>query len=97
MLSAYLRLHSIHYSKIPIPQVPFEFPLVHSIVPKASPIKPEDARPAVVIGFGNEKISLVYDPLKTGLKWPSSDGLYLFKFQPYTEKLPYSIRVHRAT
>lgn len=96
MLSAYLRLHSIHYSNIPKQILPFELPLAHSIVPKKMPSKPEDARPAVVIGFANEKISLVYDPHKSGLKWPSQDGSYLFKFQPYTEKLPYSIRVHRA-
>lgn len=103
MLSAYLRLYSIHYNKIPKPILPFEenfitveSPLSHLIIPKDLPLKPEDARPAIVIGFNNEKISLVYDPLKTGLKWPSRDGTYLFKFQPHIEKLPYSIRVHHA-
>ena len=96
MLSAYLRLHSIHYSQIPKPKVSVEFPLSHSFVRKVSPTKPEDARPAIVILYGEEKISLVYDPHKNGLKWPSPDGAYLFKFQPHMEKLPYSIRVHRA-
>lgn len=75
-----------------LPEV--ETPLSHVIVPKPAPIKPEDARPAIVL---DKKISLVYDPHKTGLKWPSSDGRYLFKFQPHTEKLPYRVRVHRAS
>lgn len=87
MLSAYLRLAK---------EITLESPLKHIIEQKTPPLKIEEATPGIVISFGNEKIPLIYDPHNTRLKWPSSDGNHLLKFQPHRIKLPFSIRLHQA-
>lgn len=93
MLTAYLRLFPIRLPKNTV----VESHLSHEILPKDPPLKKEDAKPAIVIAFGAEKIPLVYDPDKTGLKWPSSDRNHLLRFQPHREKLPYLVRLHHAS
>ncbi len=43
-----------------------------------------------------EIIVLAFDRYGSGLKWPSSDGHLLFRFQPQFEKLPFKVRLRDA-
>lgn len=62
--------------------------------------KLEDQRPRVTLeistGELKQKISLAYNALGTGLKWPVLGGEYVVRFQPQLIEIPYRIRLRQA-
>lgn len=97
MLSAYLRLYDIHLSTIPHKTITLQTPLFRRIEPKVSPLKKEDREPLALIEFEGEIYPLVYDTKGTRLKTPAANGKYLLNYQPHRIKLPYYVRLHRAS
>ncbi|KAF3362086.1 hypothetical protein PHSC3_001397 [Chlamydiales bacterium STE3] len=103
VFTAYLRTVGIHYSHITYPALSqkallasFESPIFRESAPLPSLKKIEDNLPRIIIAKDDEKIPLVFDRLKSDLKWPTKDRRYLLSFQPKVEELPYTIRLHRA-
>jgi hypothetical protein len=62
--------------------------------------KLENNRPRIGIEISLEKqkqvISLAYDPVGTGLKWPVLNGNYTLRFQPQIIQIPHRIRLRQA-
>ncbi|MFT5319573.1 MAG: hypothetical protein ACI8RA_002854 [Chlamydiales bacterium] len=44
-------------------------------------------------GAKKQLITLAYDPYGNGLKWPTLNGEYLFRFQPRFLEIPYHVRL----
>lgn len=101
LLSAYLRAYRIHLNNIPYIQpepssnLHFESPLKHDVTALPKKIKWEENIPSIIVANEKgEKISLTYDPLGKGLKWPLNNNL--LSFEPIVLKIPYRVRLHRA-
>lgn len=88
--------------KLPISphEIQLESPLYKEYKEVQYPTKLEDFRPVVVLELTEDTqkdyIVLGYDPHANGLKWPALDGKYVFRFQPYIQKIPYFVRLHNA-
>lgn len=104
LFSAYLRAYEIHYSAIPLPKeleraptITLESPLVKEFTAIPASLKLEENIPKITLQITkNEEISLAYDKLGNGLKWPAMKGQLLLRFQPHVISLPYHVRVHGA-
>jgi hypothetical protein len=68
--------------------------LHHRVMPSKSKI--EDNQPLIQLEIKGEKLSLVYDRLASGLKWPVSQGRSLIRFQPQVMQIPYRVRLRDA-
>lgn len=104
IFTAFLRIYGIHFSHIPLPNIPintpiasFESPLLRKNTPLPSLLKLENNLPLVYLNIQNkEKLPLTFDRFKSAIKWPTKDGKYLLKFHSRIDELPYSIRLHKA-
>ncbi len=80
--------------------IQLETPLTKEYVEVPLPKKLEDLKPVAILEVSNgemhEFITLGYDPHGNGMKWPALEGKYLFRFQPYIEKIPYFVRLHNG-
>lgn len=77
-----------------------EAPLTTHILPAPLPSKLEEQRPGLVLevqeGTRRQLLTLSYDALAQGLKWPVLNGSYLIRFQPLYRELPYRLRLVKA-
>lgn len=104
LFSAYLRAYEIHFSAIPLPKeldirptITLESPLIKEYTAVPPSLKLEENIPKITLQLpGKEQISLSYDKLGAGLKWPAMKGQLLLRFQPHVIPLPYHVRVHGA-
>lgn len=90
-------------AKIPFPKeagITLETPITwkHSSAPPSKKI--ESNLPMLVLkgkqGEREDRITLRFDRLGTGLKRPFLDGDYLVRFQQQTQQLPYHVRLRQA-
>jgi hypothetical protein len=98
------RLYAYHAA---VEKTPFTYALTQLETPltpthqvENSPIKLENLCPQIFVeaqkGEAKQLISLAYDPLATGLKWPFLQGEYLARFQPQEMEIPYRVRLRQA-
>jgi hypothetical protein len=106
LLSAYMRLHGIHWNSIEMPPRPAEENLaIESPIRikhlSAAPLKKlEDNTPKISLKLSengeSENITLSFDRYGMGLKWPAMKGKYRLRFQPLFVKIPYRLRLRQA-
>lgn len=98
LLQAYHAGRSLDPSLLKSDAIHLETPLSYRHT-AALPPKLEDQRPCLLIevkkGSAKEMVSLTYDPLAAGLKWPVF-GEYLLRLQPQWVELPYHVRLRQA-
>lgn len=62
--------------------------------------KLEDNLPMITLHASNgqrrQSMTLSYDRMGTGLKWPVLNGEYLVRFQPMVHEIPYHLRLRQA-
>lgn len=81
-------------------EVVLETPLTRNVTAVLPNKKLEDNQPKITLKISDhensELISLPFEPLGQGLKWPILNGKYLIKFQPQSLEIPYHIRLRTA-
>ncbi len=103
LFEAYLKLYGINNKEInlqyptnQIETVTIETPLTQRIE-KATPNKKlEDNLPLVHLVLNREPMTLSYDKYASELKWPTSNGQYLLRYQSKVESIPYRLRLRNA-
>jgi len=111
LFSAYLRAYSLHLSDLQLPnssaerevnssEMALETPLTLRVENQIPNRKLEDNVPKITLlltqGERSELVTLAYDPIGQGLKWPIFDGEYLLRFQPKVQTIPYRLRLRQA-
>jgi hypothetical protein len=107
LLCAYFQLHGLDADLLDQIQLDsshqsftLETPLTSHLIPLSAPLKVEDQRPGMILEVEHnkmvQKISLVYYPTATGLKWPILNGSYQVRFQPEVVSIPYHVRLRQA-
>ncbi len=106
ILSSLFLLHRIHLSYMPpfALEAPSSFrlecPITFKFQSLPSLTQLEDNMPLIQLKFTEreqtEDVYLRFDRSLSGLKTPVLNGRYLVRFQPYSEEIPYRLRLRQA-
>jgi len=107
LFEAYLKLYGINTKeiiteiiieqpKVQIETVTIETPLTQRIEKATPHQKLEDNLPLVHLALNRELMTLSYDKFASELKWPTSNGEYLLRYQSKIQSIPYRLRLRNA-
>lgn len=72
--------------------------LRHQVIPPTK--KLENNIPCIAVRFEKgskqETVTLCYNPVGNGFKWPVLNGTFLVRFQPLVKEIPYRLRLRQA-